>query len=229
MNAHAGDRPPPYAAVVFDCDSTLSAIEGIDELADAAARAEIEALTARAMAGEASLEDVYGERLAIIRPRRDDVVGLAEAYVEHQLEGARETVQALKRAGKAVAVISGGLLDAVQPFAESLGVSTDLVFAVGLEFDADGEYVDFERDSPLVRADGKPELTRELTSRFGPLAMIGDGSTDLACQATVARFIGFGGVVRRPNVEARAHHFVHEPDLRALLPLLLTESERARA
>ena len=27
------DREPPYDAVVFDCDSTLSELEGIDELA----------------------------------------------------------------------------------------------------------------------------------------------------------------------------------------------------
>ena len=29
------DQAPPYGTIVFDCDSTLSSIEGIDELASA--------------------------------------------------------------------------------------------------------------------------------------------------------------------------------------------------
>ena len=54
------DVPPPYATIVFDVDSTLSAIEGIDELAEAAGmRKEVSQLTNRAMRGEIPLESVY--------------------------------------------------------------------------------------------------------------------------------------------------------------------------
>ena len=48
------DSAPPYGTIAFDCDSTLSAIEGIDELAAIAGvtRESVERLTAQAMAGE---------------------------------------------------------------------------------------------------------------------------------------------------------------------------------
>ena len=42
----ARKQGPPYRTVVFDCDSTLSAIEGIEALASAR-RDEIRALTER--------------------------------------------------------------------------------------------------------------------------------------------------------------------------------------
>ncbi len=45
------DAPPPYATVVFDCDSTLAAMEGIEELAQGAGAEEIRALTRAAMDG----------------------------------------------------------------------------------------------------------------------------------------------------------------------------------
>jgi len=62
------DAAPPYGTIAFDCDSTLSTIEGIDELAALIGvgvdGAEIAALTERAMAGEIALEEVYGAACA---------------------------------------------------------------------------------------------------------------------------------------------------------------------
>ena len=50
-----------YPLVVFDCDSTLSTIEGVDELAlRAGVGDEVARLTTAAMAGEVPLDQVYG-------------------------------------------------------------------------------------------------------------------------------------------------------------------------
>ena len=55
--------------VIFDCDSTLSRIEGIDELADiAGVTRQVRQMTDAAMAGEIGLEEVYGKRLELIKP-----------------------------------------------------------------------------------------------------------------------------------------------------------------
>ena len=64
------DHEPPYGTVVFDCDSTLSTIEGIDELCDIVGveAADVAELTTRAMAGELPLEEVYARRLELLRP-----------------------------------------------------------------------------------------------------------------------------------------------------------------
>ena len=64
-----------YRTVFFDCDSTLTRLEGIDRLAGD--RPELAALTAAAMAGDARLEDVYRSRLELVRPGRDAVARLA--------------------------------------------------------------------------------------------------------------------------------------------------------
>jgi hypothetical protein len=77
-----GDTPVPpspvrrhmihYRTVIFDCDSTLSALEGIEELASDHRR-EVETLTDAAMRGEVPLDEVYGRRLELIRPTRQAV------------------------------------------------------------------------------------------------------------------------------------------------------------
>src|SRR6187401_3016155 len=70
-----------YGTVVFDCDSTLSTIEGIEELARDH-RAEVEALTEEAMRGAIPLEQVYGRRLELVRPPRGRVLALGRRYIE---------------------------------------------------------------------------------------------------------------------------------------------------
>ena len=55
-------------SIVFDCDSTLVSIEGIDALAGERIE-EIRRMTDMAMDGAMALEEVYGERLALIGAR----------------------------------------------------------------------------------------------------------------------------------------------------------------
>jgi len=222
------DAPPPYRTVLFDCDSTLSAIEGIDELAGPQ-RGEIEALTRRAMAGELALESVYGLRLERIRPRREDVLALGARYVSALVPGARELVAALRFLGKRVCIVSGGLAPAVVELGRALALEPRDVFAVQLSFGPDGGYAGFDRHSELARSGGKRELVAGLASGAdaAPIALVGDGISDLEAAegGALARFVAYGGVVRRPEVFARARATAQEPDLACLLPLLVSERE----
>ena len=217
-----------FSAVYFDCDSTLSRIEGINELArvlDPPRRAELEELTDRAMNGEAPLDEVYGRRLAMVTPTREDVERIGRVYVEEAVPHTREVVAALQAAGKIVGIVSGGLRPAVAILARHLGVADEHVHAVDIEFDADGRYRDFDRDSPLSRNGGKTEVLRGVDVR--PLAFVGDGVTDLEARDVVDLFVGFGGVVHRKAVADAAEVYIDEPDLRPLLDIVLTKRERA--
>jgi len=195
---------PRFGSVVFDCDSTLSAVEGIDELAGGA-RAQIEALTDAAMRGEVPLQDVYGRRLELARPSRERVAALGRRYVEALVPGARDAVRALCAGGVQVRVVSGGLLPAVLVLTRELGLSDDDVAAVAIHFGDEGAYAGYEADSPLTRSDGKATVLRTwLPGLPGPVLMVGDGITDLEARPPADMFAAFTGVVARERVVAAA-------------------------
>jgi phosphoserine phosphatase len=212
-----------YRFVFFDVDSTLVKIEGIDVLA--AGNPEVVRLTEAAMNGEIALDEVYAKRLDLIRPTRAAVEELGRQYVASLIDGAPETIAALRGAGVDVHLVTAGIAQAIAPLAAHLGIAARAVHAVALRFDDDGHYLDFDRRSFLTRPGGKELVVRSILSRSkGRSAFIGDGVTDLETKPVVDLFIGFGGVLTRPLVKDNAAVWVGEPTLEAVLPYLL-ESE----
>ena len=210
--------PRPYNIVCFDCDSTLSEIEGIDELARRSGVGEqVAELTNIAMDGQLSLEAVYERRLALIQPDQASIEWLARRYIEELVEGGVEVVRALQDSGRQVHVISGGIRQAILPLLARLGIAEEHLHAVEVYFHADGSYRGFDVDSPLARSGGKAEICRRLSDGADSLVMIGDGQTDLEAKQAGAYFIGFGGVVARPAVRRQADCFVLEKNLLAVL------------
>jgi len=215
---------PRFRTVLFDCDSTLSTIEGVDELARD--HPEVHALTEAAMRGEVPLEEVYGRRLEIVRPSRAAVEALGRRYIENMVPGARETVRALLDAGVCVRVISGGLRPAVVALARELGLSDDDVAAVDVYFSADGAYAGYDAASPLARSGGKRVVVEEwLPELPRPVLMVGDGATDLEVQGVVDRFVAFAGVVARPAVIAAADEVIREFSLLPVVEMVLGRRE----
>src|SRR6187431_1374242 len=97
----------PFELVIFDCDSTLASIEGIDELARLQGRGtEVAELTNRAMNGEVPLEAVYTERLELLRPTREQLAQLGKLYRDHMVPGADQVVAALMALGRQVFIVS---------------------------------------------------------------------------------------------------------------------------
>ena len=198
---------PRFASVVLDVDSTLSGIEGIDWLATRRGpevSAAVADLTDRAMRGVIPLDAVFGTRLAMVRPTRHEVAALTAAYIAAAAPGAGDAVGTLLGAGTRVVVVSGGLREAVAPFAATLGVPDGDVHAVRVSFDADGQYAGYDEASPLATAAGKRTLVESLALPAPALA-VGDGATDLAIRPAVAAFAAFTGFVRRDaGVQAAA-------------------------
>ncbi|HEX7048667.1 MAG TPA: HAD-IB family phosphatase [Longimicrobiales bacterium] len=219
---------PRFGTVIFDCDSTLSTVEGIEELA-AAHRAEVAALTEAAMRGVIPLEEVYAQRLAAARPSRARVEALGRRYIETLVADARETVAVLLAERIDVRILSGGLAPAVLMLARALAIPEDRVAAVDVRFDDAGEYAGYDAGSPLAYAGGKrvvierwaPELVR-------PIMMVGDGATDLETRPVVDLFVAFAGVIERPAVTAAAEIVVRSPSLAPILPLALGGAEPDR-
>ncbi len=197
--------------VIFDCDSTLSAIEGIDELArlrGPAVLARVEAMTHDAMNGRIALEAVFRTRLELIAPRAADVDAVGLRYVETVEPTARATVDALRSDGWRPMIVSGGFTRAIAPLAAYLGI--DEVVAVDLRFHDDGTYAGFDATAPTARSRGKPEVIAALRAARNParVVMVGDGTSDLETTPVVDLFVGFGGYVTRPAVRAGAARFI---------------------
>jgi len=210
-----------FDIICFDCDSTLSKIEGIDELGrKSGLYDELVALTNAAMNGEMALEEVYGRRLSLIKPNKDQLDELADLYITEIVDGVEEVFNTLLEQGKQVHIISGGLRQAILPLAKKLGLEADRVHAVDVEFNADGTYKQFDQQSPLAKNGGKSIVCKQIKSADLTMAMIGDGKTDLEAKHAGAKVIGFGGVMRRDIVVEQADVFVNEISLMAVLPHL---------
>jgi phosphoserine phosphatase len=208
--------------ICFDCDSTLSAIEGIDELARLRGPqmfAEVEAMTNAAMDGKIAVQDVFGHRLKAIRPTREDVAAVGRQYIDRVEPTARETIAQLKATGWTTLILSGGFRQIIEPLAAYLGVAR--VEAVDLKFNAQGEYAGYDEAFPTTRSGGKPKRILELKHELAParMVMVGDGVSDLEAKGVVDLFVGFGRYVERAKVKAGAHVFIHSL---AELPALLS-------
>lgn len=211
-----------FGVICFDCDSTLSKIEGIDELASRVGLGEaMSSLTDAAMNGLVPLEDVYEKRLSLIRPDRAGIDWLADLYITEMVEGVDEVFKSLRAQNRELHIISGGLRQAILPLAESLGLAETRVHAVDIYFNDDGSYRDFDRSSPLARTGGKAEICKRLLKPDSSLLMIGDGKTDMEAKQEGVTVIGFGGVAARPVVKELADHFVEGPELTSVLSYIL--------
>ncbi len=191
-----------FRTVLFDVDSTLSTIEGIEWLAalrgpEVAAR--ITDVTERAMRGELLFEGVYASRLDAVRPTESEVIALAQAYIDSVTPGARDAIAELFKNGARVVIVSGGLRNAVLPFAAFLGIPENDVHAVPIRFDEKGEYAGYYEGHPCARQLGKRNLVTSLEIERPSLA-VGDGITDAEMKPVVDSFAAFTGVVNRPEI-----------------------------
>lgn len=207
--------------VCFDCDSTLSAIEGIDEMARLRGPecfVAIEAMTRDAMEGRIALDAIFARRLEVIRPTRAEVEAVGAQYVATVEPTADATVAALRAAGWDLAIVSGGYTQAIAPLARHLGIGR--IEAVPLRFDAAGGYAGYDESAPAARRGGKPEVLRALRTEFSArrLVMVGDGMSDAETKGVADLFVGFGRYADRPAVRAAADRFLLSLDgLPALL------------
>lgn len=195
-----------FASVVLDVDSTLCGIEGIDWLAElrgSAIGARVSELTERAMRGEIALDAVYGERLVLVNPTRDEVAGLANVYLAALAPGATRAMRRWREAGRRIALVSGGVREAILPVARRLGIPDDDVHAVSVRFADDGTYAGHDIASPLATSTGKRTVVESLALPRRILA-VGDGATDLAVRPAVDAFAAFTGFVRRDAVVSAA-------------------------
>lgn len=207
--------------VFFDCDSTLVAIEGIDELAKLKGKYDqVGLLTKQAMSGQYDLSEVFAKRLDLIKPSKKDLEAVGNMYIENLTPGAKELVKSLLNSNRNVFIISAGYQISLQILAKYLNIPSKNVFGVSLDFDSKGNYLGFNENQVLTRSTGKKELISQMNINLNQTAMVGDGANDLAVRDIVKLFIGFRGAKKNDFMEKNAKILVNDDNLLPVLTLI---------
>ena len=217
----------PIDAIMFDCDGTLSAIEGIDVLAaQNGVGDEVKRLTTIAMEQSGINVSLYQQRLNLVRPTQSQVVELGQHYLRHQTPDVNHVINLLQRLNKKIYLVSAGLYPAVAIFGGALQIPQENIFAVDIQFDQHGHYANFDEASPLVGNRGKRDIVKKLKALHPHIVHIGDGLNDIVVSDMVTRFIGYGGVFYRENIAKACDFYIKTSSMAGILPLVLTQRER---
>ena len=108
--------------LIADMDSTMIGQECIDELADyAGVKAEVAAVTERAMRGEVDFEAALRARVSLLRGLDDEVLDRCLVERVRPNPGARTLVRTMRARGATTLLVSGGFTAFAEPVAERLG------------------------------------------------------------------------------------------------------------
>ncbi len=211
--AAVGDFPVDWALVpmegrrkkllVADMDSTIINVECLDELADfAGIKAEIAAITERAMAGELEFEPALIARVGKLK-------GLALEALQRTYDervrfnpGATSLVQTMAAHGARCVLVSGGFNYFTTRVAAAAGFHAD---RANILLD-DGKALTGEVRLPIIGRAAKLDVLRSEAAALGVSAQnalaIGDGANDL----DMIKAAGLGIAYRaKPIVAGQAH------------------------
>ncbi|HLZ73737.1 phosphoserine phosphatase SerB [Phenylobacterium sp.] len=201
--------------LVADMDSTIINVECLDELADfAGLKAEISAITERAMRGELAFEGALRERVAMLKGL--PISALEETYDERVRlnPGARTLVRTMAANGAHCVLVSGGFNFFTVRVAAEAGFHADRANWLKSE---KGELTG-EVGEPILGREAKLAALQEEAAAhdlaLSQTLAIGDGANDLA----MIEAAGLGVAYRaKPIVAAQAHARIDHCDLTALL------------
>jgi phosphoserine phosphatase len=201
--------------LVADMDSTMITIECIDELADyAGKKAEVAAITERAMRGELDFAAALRERVAVLEGLGEDVLDRCYRERVRVTPGATELVRTMRAAGAECILVSGGFTAIADRVAEAIGFSSAISNVLGVV----GGKLTGTVQEPIVGAERKREALLAAASAkdvdlFDTLAA-GDGANDIPMIEAAGLGVAYHA---KPKVAAAASARIAYCDLTALL------------
>jgi phosphoserine phosphatase len=198
-----------------DMDSTMIGQECIDELADfAGLKAQVAAITERAMRGEIEFEPALRERVALLKGLPVGVVDEVLASRITLTPGGRELVATMRAHGAYTCLVSGGFTLFSSRIAEMIGFQENRANELLVE---DGKLSGQVAEPILGRAAKLATLT-DLRESFDiddiDTLVVGDGANDLAMIQNAGLGVAYHA---KPAVAAAASARIDYGDLTALL------------
>lgn len=201
--------------LISDMDSTIIGQECLDELADfAGLKAEVSAITERAMRGELDFAGALTQRVAMLKGL--GLQALETCYRERISlnPGARELVATMRTHGARTVLVSGGFRYFTSRVAALAGFDADRANTLA----DDGKSLTGDVGRPILGREAKLAALQEETAALGGAPVdavaMGDGANDL----DMIRAAGLGVAYKaKPIVAAETRARIQHTDLRAAL------------
>lgn len=201
--------------LITDMDSTMITGECIDELADfVGKKAEVAAITERAMNGELDFAEALTERVALLRGLPEAV--LQQCYDERvkMMPGGRELVARMRAEGAQCVLVSGGFTFFTQRVAAELGFHEHYANVLEVQ---DGKLTG-RVVPPILGKEAKLAVLQRKVAELGitpeDVLAVGDGANDLPMLLAAGLGVAYHA---KPVVQAQAKHRINHCDLSALL------------
>lgn len=173
-------RLSDFGLVAMDMDSTLLAIESIDEIADMqGVKPQVAEITQRTMRGEIVFAESLRQRTALLQGLAEDA--LQRVYDERVRlsPGAEKMLQQMKSAGLKTMVISGGFTF----FTDRIKTKLSLDYAAANTFEVANGRLTGKVLGEIIGSSGKAEVLKKVREELGlkreQVIAIGDGANDL--------------------------------------------------
>jgi phosphoserine phosphatase len=203
--------------LIADMDSTIITCECLDELADMAGlKAQVSAITERAMRGELDFAAALRERVAMLKGL--ELAALERVYAERiRLSGGAKTLLAtMRKSGAHTLLVSGGFTYFTARVAKDAGFHADRANTLL----HDGAALTGSVGDPILGREAKLAALEEAVATFGISAdealAVGDGANDLAMIQRAGLGVAYHA---KPIVAEAAGARIDHGDLTALLYL----------
>ncbi|SCX37262.1 phosphoserine phosphatase SerB [Nitrosospira sp. Nsp1] len=200
-----------FGLVAMDMDSTLLAIESIDEIADMhGVKPQVSEITQRTMRGEIVFAESLRQRTALLQGLDQDA--LQQVYDERVRlsPGAEKMLQRMKSAGLRSMVISGGFTF----FTDRIKTKLNLDYAAANKLEITDGKLTGKVLGEIIGASGKAEVLKIVREKLGlrreQVIAIGDGANDLKMMEEAGVSIAYHA---KPIVQEKATYAINHVGL----------------
>jgi phosphoserine phosphatase len=200
-----------FGLVAMDMDSTLLAIESIDEIADMhGMKPKVSEITQRTMRGEIVFAESLRQRTALLQGLHQDA--LQQVYDERVRlsPGAEKMLQRMKSAGLRTMVISGGFTF----FTDRIKTKLNLDYSAANNLEITDGKLTGKVMGEIIGASGKAEVLKSVREKLGlrreQVIAIGDGANDLKMMEEAGVSIAYHA---KPIVQEKATYAINHVGL----------------
>ncbi|MCP9753639.1 phosphoglycerate dehydrogenase [Lacihabitans sp. CCS-44] len=195
---------------IIDFDSTITKVEGLDQLAAIALAQshdgdkivqQIKELTDAGMNGELSLSESLSKRMSLLNANKKHVDILINFLLKNISDSFERNKKFLTEYADQILVVSSGFKDFIIPVIEHLGLKAKNVYANTFIYNENGDIIGVDNANVLSQTGGKINLVKSL-NLDAHVSVIGDGFTDFEIKQNglADRFYAFVENVERQKV-----------------------------